>query len=88
MKTAQELLNERSTRIKKAIALEKPDRTPVVLSADAFCANLMGVKMSEFCADIKLTNKAMLDTLKTLGEVDGMNSSFAFLPIFPLEIIT
>ncbi|SMC46815.1 uroporphyrinogen decarboxylase family protein [Sporomusa malonica] len=84
MKTAQELLLERKTRINKAIALEKPDRTPVVLMMDSFCAYHMGVKMSEFCSSLKTQNQVMLKSLKTFGDVDGSNSAFAGGPLFPL----
>jgi hypothetical protein len=42
MKAPQELLNERKERIRKAVALEKPDRTPVVTLADGFVRPIWG----------------------------------------------
>lgn len=68
----------------KAIALEKPDRTPVILSADSFCARHMGIKLSAFIADVKLSNEVMLKSIQALGEVDGANKSYAYASILPL----
>ncbi|CAB1244946.1 uroporphyrinogen decarboxylase family protein [Clostridium sp. MT-14] len=88
MKSNQELYNERLNRLKKALALEKTDRTPVILMMDGFCAKHMGVKMSEFCKSIKISNKVILNSLKAFGEVDGVNSSYAAGPIFPLVFMS
>lgn len=71
MKPAQELFLERLNRIKTAVALEKPDRVPVVLLGDAFCANHLGVKMSEFCTKPELATRTMIQSLTSLGEFDG-----------------
>ncbi|MCR4436405.1 MAG: uroporphyrinogen decarboxylase family protein [Clostridiales bacterium] len=71
MKTNQELLIERTTRLKKAIALEKPDRTPVIAWADAFCANYMGVKMSEFSSNMILSSDTMVNTFKDFPTLDA-----------------
>ncbi|SDF83832.1 uroporphyrinogen decarboxylase family protein [Sporomusa acidovorans] len=84
MKSAQELLKERTARVKKAIALEKPDRTPIILTADAFCAYHMGVKLSDFVFDVKLSSKTIYDSLKALGEVDGTGGAFCTARLFPL----
>lgn len=88
MKTNQELLQERKARLYKAIALEKPDRTPIILMADAFCANHMGVKLADFCTSLQMQNQTMLNSLKALGDVDGMNAPFAAGPLFPLIFMT
>ncbi|BBB91103.1 MAG TPA: uroporphyrinogen decarboxylase family protein [Methylomusa anaerophila] len=88
MKTNQELLQERKTRLNKAITLEKPDRTPVVLMADAFCASHMGVKLADFCTSLKMQNQTMVNSIKALGDVDGMNAAFAAGPLFPLIFMT
>ncbi|MDF2631716.1 MAG: uroD [Caproiciproducens sp.] len=72
MKTAQQLLGERITRIQTAVALGKPDRVPLVLLADSFCANHLGVKMSEFCTNPKVATEAMLKSLTSLGEFDAI----------------
>ncbi|HWR45533.1 uroporphyrinogen decarboxylase family protein [Sporomusa sp.] len=88
MKTTQELLLERKTRVHKAIALEKPDRTPVILMADAFCANHMGVKLSDFCSSLTVQNQTMLNSAKAFGDIDGMNAPYAAGPLFPLIFMT
>ncbi|SMC80652.1 uroporphyrinogen decarboxylase family protein [Sporomusa malonica] len=88
MKTNQELLNERIARVHKAIALEKPDRTPVVIQTDGFCANHLGVKMSDFCADLSYSNQVMLDSAKKLGDFEGFDAAFVAGPIFPLIFLT
>ncbi|MBP2654597.1 MAG: methyltransferase, MtaA/CmuA family [Firmicutes bacterium] len=88
MKQAQELLRERKERVMKAIRLEKPDRTPVILMADSFCANHMGVKLADFCSDFKISNQTMLNSMKALGDVDGINSAFAAGKLFALSFMT
>ena len=88
MKSTQELLKERTDRVKKAIALEKPDRTPIILMADGFCANHVGMKFSEFCSSLQASNRAMLSSLKLLGDVDGMNAACKNVFIWPLSNLT
>lgn len=72
MTTASKLYAERLKRIKTAVALEKPDRVPVVPMADSFCARHLGVKMSEFCTIPELSNDTILKSMTSLGEVDGL----------------
>lgn len=84
MKLAQELLQERTARVKKAIALEKTDRTPILLTADAFCAYHMGVKLSDFAFDVKLSSETIFNSLKALGEIDGSGGAFCTARLFPL----
>ncbi|WP_005035082.1 uroporphyrinogen decarboxylase family protein [Holophaga foetida] len=88
MKTNAELLTERKERIRKAVALEKPDRTPLVYMADSFCARHMGVPMADFCSSLKASSKVMLDSTKALGEVDGLDFAFVPAPFFPLGFLT
>ena len=88
MKTPQELLQERKERIRKAVALEQTDRTPVVTLADGFCATHMGVKLSDFCSSLKASNKVMVDSIKELGDIDGFDSAFAAALLFPLGFMT
>ena len=64
-------------RIRKAVALEKPDRTPVILMADAFCATHMGVKMSDFCASMRYSNQVMVESTKEL-QPDGISHVTGF----------
>ncbi len=72
MQTKHELVNERIVRIQTAVALGKPDRVPVVLLGDAFCANNLNVKMSEFCSNQELATKTMIQSLTALGDFDGI----------------
>lgn len=88
MKTNQELLKERVERVNKAIALEKPDKTPVVLLTDGFCATHMGVKLSTFCTSLKASNEVMVDSIKDLGDVEGFDSAFVAANLFPLTLMT
>ncbi|HWR08700.1 uroporphyrinogen decarboxylase family protein [Sporomusa sp.] len=76
MKTSEELLQERTVRIKKAIALEKPDKTPVVLSGDAFAAKHMGVKLSDYISTLERSNEIILKSCKELGDIDGTGVAF------------
>jgi len=43
-----DLYRERLTRILKAVALEAPDRTPVVLEYSGFAAYVTNTQMAEF----------------------------------------
>ena len=44
----EELYQQRLTRILQAVALEAPDRTPVVLEYSGFAAHVTNTRMSEF----------------------------------------
>ncbi|EGO62999.1 uroporphyrinogen decarboxylase family protein [Acetonema longum] len=88
MKSTQELLKERTERVHKAIALEKTDRTPVIMMMDSFCARHMGVKLADFVSSLQASNKVMLDSAKDLGDFDGTNSAFAAGILFPLMFMT
>lgn len=88
MKSTQELLKERIARVEKAIALEQPDKTPVVLLSDAFCATHMGVKLSDFCSSLKFSNKVMVESIKDLGDLEGFDSAFVAANLFPMSLMT
>jgi hypothetical protein len=47
---------------------------------NSFCANHLGVKVSEFARDIELSNQTMLKSFTALGEVDGVQQPF-FTPL-------
>lgn len=79
MATMEELYHEKLNRIKKAVALEKPDRVPVVPLGDSFCARHLGIKLSEFCAHPEKSNETMLKSFTSLGDVDGIQH-IAFNP--------
>lgn len=84
MKTLKELYDERLDRLKKTLALEKTDRTPVILMSDSFAAKHMGLKLADLCRSTKESNKIILDSLKAFGDVEGINSSYAAGQAFPL----
>lgn len=72
MKTTQELYTERLTRIKAAVALEKNDRVPVVPVADSFMANIVGVKLSDFCSKPEVALDTMMKGYDMWGDADGI----------------
>nr|WP_320130923.1 uroporphyrinogen decarboxylase family protein [uncultured Holophaga sp.] len=88
MKTNAELLAERKERIRKAVALEQPDKTPVVLLMDAFCAKHMGAPMDKFGQSLRYSNEVMVESMKDLGNIDGSDSAFVAAPLFPLGFMT
>lgn len=88
MKTNADLLNERRERIRKAVAMEKPDRTPLVFLMDAFCAKHMNAPMSKFATSLKYSNKVMVESMRALGDFDGSDSAFVAAPLFPLGFMT
>ncbi|MBP1627753.1 MAG: methyltransferase, MtaA/CmuA family [Holophagaceae bacterium] len=89
MSSNAELLAQRKERIRRAVALEQPDRTPVVTMADSFCARHMGVPMGEFCSSLKASSKVMLESVKQLGEnLDGLDFAFTPAPFFPIGFLT
>jgi hypothetical protein len=71
-KNAQELLQERTTRLHTAVALGTPDRVPLSLVMDAFAARTQGVKLADFVADVDLAGRTMLATMELLGDVDSI----------------
>jgi hypothetical protein len=71
-----ELLAERLGRIKKAVALEAPDRVPVVLEYAGFAARVTQTPYSEFLLDLKRSAEVMIEAYRLVGEVgepDAMN---------------
>ena len=66
-----DLLKERMARIQKAIALEKPDRTPVVLLYALFAAKTAGMPFKDFCSSIANSAQAMIKTYEMCGDADG-----------------
>lgn len=72
MKSPQELYTERLNRIKSAVALEKPDRVPVVPLGDSFMANIVGVKLSDFCMKPEVALDTMIKGFELWGNADGI----------------
>ena len=71
MKNTQDIYNERLNRLKAAIELKKPDRVPVIAWSDAFTANHMGVKLSEFSTNPELASDTMVNSFKELSTFDA-----------------
>ncbi|MCR4436367.1 MAG: uroporphyrinogen decarboxylase family protein [Clostridiales bacterium] len=69
--TNQELYQLRLNRIKKAIKLEKPDKTPFIPMGDAFFAKRAGVKLSEFVSNMEVSHKCLLDGVKWMGDCEA-----------------
>jgi uroporphyrinogen-III decarboxylase len=74
-KTTEELYQERSNRIRKAINLEPVDRVPVVFQGMAFAPRYMGMSMADFCADPDAPVNTSLAAMDKLGGFDGINSA-------------
>lgn len=72
MVSTSDLLEQRKNRIRAAIALEKPDRVPVVPLGDSFAARVAGVKLSEFCTKPDVAYQTMMQVFTSLGEIDGI----------------
>jgi hypothetical protein len=63
-------------RIKKTVALEAPDRVPVVLEYAGFAARVTQTPYSEFLLDLKRSAEVMIEAYRMVGEVgeaDAMN---------------
>jgi uroporphyrinogen-III decarboxylase len=69
----ESLLKERWNRINKAIALEKPDRTPVIILYALFAAKITGQPFNDFCCSIAKSAEAMIKAFEICGDADGMD---------------
>ncbi len=70
------LANERLTRIKKAVALEKSDRVPVVLEYSSFAARVTNTPLPEFLLDLGKSVEVMIQAYQLVaegGETDAIN---------------
>nr|WP_320134095.1 uroporphyrinogen decarboxylase family protein [uncultured Holophaga sp.] len=67
-------LGQSVARISAALALEKPDRTPVMICAEAFCGKAMGVKLKDFISSPDRGSELMAECIASLGEVDAAES--------------
>jgi hypothetical protein len=70
--TTRELHEQRTARIAAAVALEKPDRVPVIPLGDAFAANVMGVSLAEFCTKPQVAYPTIIAAFTSLGDIDGI----------------
>ena len=67
------LYRQRAERIEKAIKLEPVDRIPVVFMGQAFAPQYMGITMAEYVNDLDAAVSVTIDTLKRLGDLEGIN---------------
>ena len=67
MKT-ESLYQTRLNRILKAVALETPDRTPVVLEYSGFAAYVTGTRMAEFLRCPETNLDTMIKAFEMVGE--------------------
>lgn len=77
VETPEELYQERSNRIRKAINLETVDRIPVLYMGMAFAPRYLGMSMADFCADPEAPVNTSLAAMDKLGGFDGINSAVA-----------
>ena len=76
---SETLYNQRLTRILKAVALEKPDRTPVVLEYSGFAAYVTRTPMAAFLRSSQTNVDTMIQAFHLVGEGDAVNYG-AFWP--------
>ena len=68
-----ELFAQRQTRMFRAVALEKPDRVPVVLEYAGFAASITGTPLSEFLGSIARSVEVMIEAFNAVGNADGID---------------
>lgn len=67
------LYNQRLTRILKAVALEEPDRTPVVLEYSGFAAYVTRTPMAAFLKCPQTNIDTMIKAFELIGDGDAIN---------------
>lgn len=75
----KDLYKERITRILKAVALETPDRVPVVLEYSGFAAYVTHTQMAEFLRSPTKNLETMIQAYRLIGDGDAINYG-AFWP--------
>lgn len=63
------LMEERLTRIRKSVALERPDRVPVVLEYGSFAANVTKTPLPEFLLRLEKSVEVMIEAYRLIAEV-------------------
>ncbi len=71
--TSANRYEDRLGRIKKAIALEKPDRTPIVLEYSGFAAYVTGTPVARFLASPIENLETMIQAYRMVGDADAIN---------------
>lgn len=69
----QALFEERKNRLAQAVALEKTDRTPVVLEMSAFAARVEKMPLSQYVSSSLIQAQALMDTALKVGGADGID---------------
>jgi len=69
----EDLYNQRLERILKAVALEEPDRTPVVLEYSGFAAYVTHTPMATFLRSPETNLKTMIEAFHLVGDGDAIN---------------
>ena len=69
----EDLYNQRLERILKAVALEEPDRTPVVLEYSGFAAYVTRTSMAEFLRYPQTNIETMIQAFHLVGDGDAVN---------------
>jgi hypothetical protein len=69
----EELYRQRLTRILQAVALEAPDRTPVVLEYSGFAAHITNTRMAEFLSSPTQNIETMIKAYDIIGDGDAIN---------------
>ena len=69
----KDLLDQRLNRIKQAVALETPDRIPVVLEYSGFAPFITGTSVAEFVKTPEKTIETMLQAYQMIGGADAIN---------------
>jgi hypothetical protein len=77
MATPEELYRQRIARLNAVLALQKPDRTPVMSWSDAFCANHLDVPMSRFSQEPLCATEAIAGSFARLPGFDACERATA-----------
>ncbi len=67
------LLEQRSKRILQAVALDRPDRTPVVLEYAGFAARVTGTPLPEFLSSTTKSVQVMIEAFHRVGNADAVD---------------
>jgi hypothetical protein len=67
------LLKKRLSRIQRAVALEAPDRTPVILEYAGFAAHVTDTPMAEFLSSPSRNLEIMMRAFERIGDGDAVN---------------
>jgi uroporphyrinogen decarboxylase len=88
MKTGQQLFEEHRQRIERAIKMEKNDRVPIMLGADAFCVRYAGGKLGDLVRDVRRGNQTAIKGILALGDVDGNFAAGFYPPILGMSFMS